>query len=164
MAQNWKKNPQTRCSWLCLDSWDLCLFVQLLVLSCLKLLAAVCISCLLPLTKTTAARESCKSSFEIWNLRWNFHFKCYPRVSDSAKSNSFFNWSIIPYAYIYDCQFSGRIQNLIEHGCLKTDSIRLFILDEADKLLEESFQEQIKWVSHFAECFGGKCVYFHPLL
>ncbi|KAK7103015.1 hypothetical protein V1264_021150 [Littorina saxatilis] len=40
----------------------------------------------------------------------------------------------------------GRIQNLIEAGCLKTDSIRLFVMDEADKLLEESFQEQINWI------------------
>jgi ATP-dependent RNA helicase DDX20 len=38
----------------------------------------------------------------------------------------------------------GRIQQLIEQGCLKTDSIRLFILDEADKLLEENFQETVK--------------------
>ncbi|XP_052214029.1 uncharacterized protein LOC127832554 isoform X1 [Dreissena polymorpha] len=40
----------------------------------------------------------------------------------------------------------GRIKQLIEGGVLLTDSIRLFILDEADKLLEESFQEQINWI------------------
>lgn len=40
----------------------------------------------------------------------------------------------------------GRIQNLLETGCLKTESIRMFILDEADKLLEESFQQQINWI------------------
>ncbi|XP_053377234.1 probable ATP-dependent RNA helicase ddx20 [Mercenaria mercenaria] len=40
----------------------------------------------------------------------------------------------------------GRIKQLIEGGVLKTDSLRLFILDEADKLLEESFQEQINWI------------------
>ena len=39
---------------------------------------------------------------------------------------------------------AGRIKQLIESGVLKTDSVRLFVLDEADKLLEESFQEQIK--------------------
>lgn len=41
--------------------------------------------------------------------------------------------------------FLGRIKQLIELGALLTASIRLFVLDEADKLLEEgSFQEQIK--------------------
>lgn len=40
---------------------------------------------------------------------------------------------------------AGRIKQLIELGMLSTASIRLFVLDEADKLLEEgSFQEQIK--------------------
>ncbi|MEE6493404.1 hypothetical protein FKM82_016811 [Ascaphus truei] len=41
----------------------------------------------------------------------------------------------------------GRIKQLIEIGFLNTSSIRLFVLDEADKLLEEgSFQEQINWI------------------
>ncbi|XP_076448682.1 uncharacterized protein LOC143285303 [Babylonia areolata] len=40
----------------------------------------------------------------------------------------------------------GRIQSLIEQGLLKTQSIRLFVLDEADKLLEEGFQPQINWI------------------
>ncbi|NXP03103.1 DDX20 helicase, partial [Thinocorus orbignyianus] len=41
----------------------------------------------------------------------------------------------------------GRIKQLIELDYLNTASIRLFILDEADKLLEEgSFQEQINWI------------------
>ncbi|CAH1266011.1 DDX20 [Branchiostoma lanceolatum] len=41
----------------------------------------------------------------------------------------------------------GRIKQLIELGLLKTSSIRLFVLDEADKLLETgSFQEQINWI------------------
>ncbi|CAN9515554.1 unnamed protein product [Ophioblennius macclurei] len=41
----------------------------------------------------------------------------------------------------------GRIKQLIEIGMLSTSSIRLFVLDEADKLLEEgSFQEQINWI------------------
>ncbi|MCI4380725.1 hypothetical protein PGIGA_G00243480 [Pangasianodon gigas] len=41
----------------------------------------------------------------------------------------------------------GRIKQLIEIGALLTSSIRLFVLDEADKLLEEgSFQEQINWI------------------
>lgn len=40
---------------------------------------------------------------------------------------------------------TGRIKQLIDLGMLSTASIRLFVLDEADKLLEEgSFQEQIK--------------------
>ncbi|XP_062572170.1 LOW QUALITY PROTEIN: probable ATP-dependent RNA helicase DDX20 [Saccostrea cucullata] len=40
----------------------------------------------------------------------------------------------------------GRIKQLIETGIMNTDSIRMFVLDEADKLLEESFQEQINWI------------------
>ncbi|KAM3871738.1 putative ATP-dependent RNA helicase DDX20 [Diretmus argenteus] len=41
----------------------------------------------------------------------------------------------------------GRIMQLIELGMLSTASIRLFVLDEADKLLEEgSFQDQINWI------------------
>ncbi|XP_034063383.1 probable ATP-dependent RNA helicase DDX20 [Gymnodraco acuticeps] len=41
----------------------------------------------------------------------------------------------------------GRIKQLIELEMLSTASIRLFVLDEADKLLEEgSFQEQINWI------------------
>ncbi|KAI2661613.1 putative ATP-dependent RNA helicase DDX20 [Labeo rohita] len=44
----------------------------------------------------------------------------------------------------------GRIKQLIEMGALSTSSIRLFVLDEADKLLEDdsssSFQEQINWI------------------
>ncbi|XP_066559512.1 putative ATP-dependent RNA helicase DDX20 [Amia ocellicauda] len=41
----------------------------------------------------------------------------------------------------------GRIKQLIEMGYLSTASIRLFVLDEADKLLEEgSFQDQINWI------------------
>ncbi|KAK1152623.1 putative ATP-dependent RNA helicase DDX20 [Acipenser oxyrinchus oxyrinchus] len=41
----------------------------------------------------------------------------------------------------------GRVKQLIEMGYLATASIRLFVLDEADKLLEEgSFQDQINWI------------------
>ncbi|KAJ8410400.1 hypothetical protein AAFF_G00203810 [Aldrovandia affinis] len=41
----------------------------------------------------------------------------------------------------------GRVKQLIELGLLLTASIRLFVLDEADKLLEEgSFQDQINWI------------------
>lgn len=40
---------------------------------------------------------------------------------------------------------AGRIKQLIELDYLSTASVRLLVLDEADKLLEEgSFQEQIK--------------------
>lgn len=38
----------------------------------------------------------------------------------------------------------GRVKHLIEKGFLKTDNIRLFVLDEADKLMENSFQGDIK--------------------
>ncbi|XP_017653899.1 probable ATP-dependent RNA helicase DDX20 isoform X2 [Nannospalax galili] len=41
----------------------------------------------------------------------------------------------------------GRIKQLIELDYLNPGSVRLFILDEADKLLEEgSFQDQINWI------------------
>ena len=39
----------------------------------------------------------------------------------------------------------GRVKHLIENGVLKTDSIRLFVLDEADKLMESSYQKDIKY-------------------
>ncbi len=51
---------------------------------------------------------------------------------------------------------TGRMKQLIEDGCLRTESVRLFILDEADKLLEESFQEDVKCVC-FLFCSG--CVF-----
>lgn len=40
----------------------------------------------------------------------------------------------------------GRVKHLIEKGYMKTDSIRLFVLDEADKLLEPSFQKDINYI------------------
>ncbi|KAI4501744.1 hypothetical protein M0802_003079 [Mischocyttarus mexicanus] len=40
----------------------------------------------------------------------------------------------------------GRIKHLIEKGLLKTDYIRLFVLDEADKLMENSFQKDINYI------------------
>ena len=43
---------------------------------------------------------------------------------------------------VYD--LTGRVKHLIENKSLRTDSIRLFILDEADKLLDDNFQSQTK--------------------
>ncbi|CAG5122131.1 unnamed protein product [Candidula unifasciata] len=40
----------------------------------------------------------------------------------------------------------GRVKQLIEIGALKTNNVRMFILDEADKLLEKGFQETINWI------------------
>ncbi|XP_066912854.1 probable ATP-dependent RNA helicase DDX20 isoform X2 [Clytia hemisphaerica] len=41
----------------------------------------------------------------------------------------------------------GRIKHLMENKMLSPTSIRLFIMDEADKLLEKgSFEEQINWI------------------
>ena len=37
----------------------------------------------------------------------------------------------------------GRVRQLIEKGALKPKTMRLFILDEADKLMEDAFQEDI---------------------
>lgn len=43
----------------------------------------------------------------------------------------------------------GRIKHLIDKGYLKMEHVRLFVLDEADKLMEENFQENIKYVIYF---------------
>lgn len=40
--------------------------------------------------------------------------------------------------------YTGRVKQLIENKFLKPDAIRLFILDEADKLLDDNFQSQTK--------------------
>ncbi|XP_072025191.1 uncharacterized protein [Amphiura filiformis] len=42
----------------------------------------------------------------------------------------------------------GRIKQLIEFELLKTESLRLFVLDEADKLLDHKFKEQVNWIYH----------------
>lgn len=40
----------------------------------------------------------------------------------------------------------GRVKHLIDKGYLKIDHVRLYVLDEADKLMEDSFQKDIKYV------------------
>lgn len=40
----------------------------------------------------------------------------------------------------------GRIKQLIELGAMNMSSVRLFVLDEADKLLHESFEETVSWI------------------
>ncbi|XP_022081316.1 uncharacterized protein LOC110974182 [Acanthaster planci] len=40
----------------------------------------------------------------------------------------------------------GRVKQLIEYDVMRTESIRLLILDEADKLLDDKFQDQINWI------------------
>lgn len=49
-----------------------------------------------------------------------------------------------------DCHIAvgapGRIRHLIEKDFLKVDNVRLFILDEADKLMETSFQKDINYI------------------
>ncbi|XP_076245512.1 uncharacterized protein LOC143186030 [Calliopsis andreniformis] len=40
----------------------------------------------------------------------------------------------------------GRIKHLIDKGFLKVDNVRLFVLDEADKLMETSFQKDINYI------------------
>lgn len=42
---------------------------------------------------------------------------------------------------------TGRLCHLVNIKKLKTDRIRLFILDEADKLMEEAFVKDVKYVS-----------------
>lgn len=40
----------------------------------------------------------------------------------------------------------GRIKHLIDKGFLKVENVRLFVLDEADKLMETSFQKDINYI------------------
>ena len=48
----------------------------------------------------------------------------------------------------------GRIKHLIEIGYLKLNNVRLFVLDEADKLMETSFQKEIKLVVYpYSICY-----------
>lgn len=59
--------------------------------------------------------------------------------------------------FLHFSSHAGRIKQLIELDYLNTASIRLFILDEADKLLEEgSFQEQIKYEKHLFHVFTSR--------
>ena len=39
----------------------------------------------------------------------------------------------------------GRVKHLIEKDFLKVDKVRLFVLDEADKLMDTSFQKDIEY-------------------
>lgn len=43
----------------------------------------------------------------------------------------------------------GRIKHLIEKRFLHVSKVRLFVLDEADKLMEINFQKDIKLVLRF---------------
>jgi translation initiation factor 4A len=38
----------------------------------------------------------------------------------------------------------GRVQDMMKKGFLKSDYLRLFILDEADEMLSRGFQTQMK--------------------
>lgn len=38
-------------------------------------------------------------------------------------------------------------------GCLKTSNIRLFVLDEADQLMEPTFLKDIKYVNRTSEFY-----------
>eukprot|EP01104_Vermistella_antarctica_P010521 TRINITY_DN2814_c0_g2_i2.p1 TRINITY_DN2814_c0_g2~~TRINITY_DN2814_c0_g2_i2.p1 ORF type:complete len:388 (-),score=65.94 TRINITY_DN2814_c0_g2_i2:120-1283(-) len=40
----------------------------------------------------------------------------------------------------------GRVKQLIETGAISTSSLRAFVLDEADKLYDESFRDVINWI------------------
>lgn len=42
----------------------------------------------------------------------------------------------------------GRVKHLIQSGFLKTEHVKLFVLDEADKLMDQSFQEDINEIFH----------------
>lgn len=72
--------------------------------------------------------------------------KCHIAVgSPGESSRTLLNTTLLKFEFADITVPSGRIKQLIELGILSPVSIRLFVLDEADKLLEEgSFQEQIK--------------------
>lgn len=74
--------------------------------------------------------------------------KCHIAVGSPGQSlctPELFVWFCCVVVTVPTVPSAGRIKQLIELGLLSTSSIRLFVLDEADKLLEEgSFQEQIK--------------------
>jgi hypothetical protein len=40
----------------------------------------------------------------------------------------------------------GRVRGLIEEGALLVDAVRMFVLDEADVLLESTFRSEITWL------------------
>ena len=44
---------------------------------------------------------------------------------------------------------AGRVKEMIKKGYLKTEHLKLFILDEADEMLSKGFQEQIKQIFSF---------------
>lgn len=49
------------------------------------------------------------------------------------------------------CNFAvgtpGRVRQLIEKGALVTDDVALFVLDEADRLMDEQFIETTRWIN-----------------
>ena len=77
-----------------------------------------------------------------------FLFQIVTKKGPLVLINIFVNFSWIQTRLRWQICFDteGRVKQLIEYGVMPTDSIRLFVLDEADKLLDEKFQDQIKWV------------------
>ena len=45
----------------------------------------------------------------------------------------------------------GRVNDMIERGNLKTNKIKMFVLDEADEMLSRGFKEQIHSVIQYIE-------------
>lgn len=45
--------------------------------------------------------------------------------------------------YVHICL--GRVQGLIETGAMQCDRVRVFVLDEADKVLEKKMKDQVKY-------------------
>ena len=63
----------------------------------------------------------------------------------------------------------GRVKHLIQMGYLKTSNIRLFVLDEADQLMEPNFLKDIKYVKRLQSCIlsfslCSFCVHMRVLL
>ena len=69
-------------------------------------------------------------------------YMCCSVISILIVGNSIIQYTSVKFAYIV---VSGRLKQLIELNVLDTSMVRMFVLDEADKLIEEgSFQKQIK--------------------
>jgi len=58
---------------------------------------------------------------------------------------------------LHDCHIAvgspGRVKHLIQMGHLKTSNVRLFVLDEADQLMEPTFLKDIKYVNRTSDLY-----------
>lgn len=77
-------------------------------------------------------------------MNWN-SFSCYRAIGGTKVSD---NISQLHISQII-VGTPGRISSLLEMNFLKSHSIRLFILDECDKLMDENFKKQINKIYNY---------------